>query len=76
MKKYDYSKLKGRIKEYYGTQKNFADSLGISEASVNYKLNNKCKWDQDEIYLVINRLNITSLSEFIEIFFTEKVEKN
>lgn len=38
---YNYDKLKGRIKEIFDTQENFANAINISSASVNYKLNNK-----------------------------------
>lgn len=70
---YDYRKLKGRIKEYFGTQSNFASSINCSEVALNNKLNNKSVWNQDEIAISIERLNITTLEELKEIFFTEKV---
>ena len=75
--KYDYSKLKGRIKEYFETQENFAISLGLSATSVNNKLNEKRSenFTQDEIFYSIQRLNIKP-EELIDIFFKEKVEKN
>ena len=74
MREYDYSKLNGRIKEIFGTQDNYAKKLGISVASVNYKLNNKVAFTQDEIYKSIHCLNIKN-EEIQEIFFTKKVEK-
>ncbi len=48
--KYDYSKLRGLIKEYFGTIKKFADYLEISETSLNLRLQNKLPFKQDEIY--------------------------
>lgn len=73
--KYDYSKLKGRIKEYFETQENFADSLDLSTTSINNKLNEKRNenFTQDEIFYSIQRLNIKP-EELIDIFFKEKVE--
>lgn len=72
--KYDYNKLKGRIKEYFGTQANFAMSLGLSEQSLINKLSDKKTntFTQDEIFYSIQRLNIKP-EELIEIFFKEKV---
>ena len=37
---YDYRKLRGRIREMFGTQANFAKKIGLSEVSVSNKLNN------------------------------------
>lgn len=73
--KYDYSKLKGRIKEYFDTQENFANSLNLSATSINNKLNEKRSenFTQDEIFYSIQRLNIKP-DELIDIFFKEKVE--
>ena len=71
--KYDYSKLKGRIREYFGTQDSFAESLDLSSTSMNSKLNGKVRFTQDEIYYSIQRLNIKP-DELMDIFFREKVE--
>ena len=73
--KYNYNKLKGRIKEYYGTQEAFADSIKLSATSVNNKLNNKVPFTQEEIYKSIIKLKIQPI-EIQEIFFTKEVEKN
>lgn len=45
---YDYRKLRGRIKEKFGTQAEFSKRLGISEVSVSNKLNNVVDWGQEE----------------------------
>lgn len=73
--KYDYDKLKGRIKEYFGTQENFAKSLDLTAVSINNKLNSKKSnnFTQDEIFYSIQRLNIKDY-EIIDIFFKQKVE--
>lgn len=70
---YNYNKLKGRIKEFFGTQELFAESIGLSATSINNKLNNKTPWTQEEIYLSITRLHIEPI-EIQEIFFTKIVE--
>lgn len=70
---YNYSKLKGRIKEYYDKQENFAKAMKLSPTSINNKLNNKTNWSQDEIHDCVNLLNIHPL-EIQDIFFTRVVE--
>lgn len=74
MKEYDYSKLKGRIKECFSTQYEFAQKLGISETSLSYKLNNKTVFDQDQIQDSIQIFNLTP-QETMDYFFTLKVDK-
>lgn len=73
--KYDYNKLRGRIREYFGTIRAFAESLDLSETSIYNKLseNDTTCFTQDEIFYCIQRLNIKP-SELIDIFFKEKVE--
>lgn len=41
---YDYRKLRGRIKEKFGTQAEFSKNIGLSEVSVSNKLNNVVDW--------------------------------
>lgn len=48
---YTYSKLKGKIKEVYGTQGSFAKALGLSENSLSNKLNGKIGLSQEDIEL-------------------------
>lgn len=72
---YNYDKLRGRIKEYFGSEGNFAKSINLSGVSLSSKLNNKTCFTQDEIMITIKRLNINS-NEIKDIFFTEQVEKN
>jgi hypothetical protein len=45
----NYSKLRGRIVEIFGTNKAFAEALGIDCASLSFKLNNKTPWKREEI---------------------------
>ena len=74
MKKYDYSKLKGRIRECFPTQSEFAQKLGISDTSLSNKLNNKTVFDQEEIEESIKIFSLNP-EETIEYFFTLKVDK-
>jgi len=71
---YDFSRLKGRIKEFYGNQDNFADELEISRQALNFKLNNKTKFSFDELKMMIDKLQIQP-EEITDIFFKEKVGK-
>lgn len=72
-KEFDYSKLKGKIKEVYGTQENFASAMLMSTVTLSAKLNNKTSWTQAEMNLACDLLSIPY--EFIPvIFFTEKVK--
>lgn len=44
-----YPKLDGKITEMYGTRKNFAKALGVSENSIGNKMQGKTPWKQREI---------------------------
>lgn len=71
--KWEYGKLKGKIKEIYGTQEVFSKKIGISTTSLNYKLNNQIQFRQEEIYIMINALYLKD-SEIKIYFFTPSVE--
>lgn len=49
MVKYNYSKLKGRIKELDMTLNGFAERLGIAEQTLYKKFNNQTYFTQEEI---------------------------
>lgn len=71
---YDYSKLRGRIKEYFDTIDNFAEKMGISSTALINKLCNRSPFKQQEITLACTLLEIPD--EQIHIyFFTLKVDK-
>jgi len=72
---YDYRKLRGRIREKFGTQAEFSRNIGLSEVSVSNKLNNVVDWGQDEMESAIVALEIP-LSDIHSYFFTHLVEKN
>lgn len=72
---YDYSKLLGKIKEVCKTQEEFAKMLNLSAASINYKLNNKKYFTQNEIFKAIEILDIKE-NEIQLYFFNQIVEKN
>jgi transcriptional regulator with XRE-family HTH domain len=70
---FDYSKLRGKIKEVFGTQAEFAHAMGLSSVSLSAKLNNTTMFTQAEINRACELLHIPL--EFIPVyFFTEKVK--
>ena len=44
-----YPKLRGKIREKYGTQEAFSKALGTSNTTVSGKLNGRTEWDRQEI---------------------------
>jgi DNA invertase Pin-like site-specific DNA recombinase len=70
---YDYRKLRGRIIEKFGSQKAFAQEMGLSEHTVSSKLNSKVYWKQPEIQSACDLLGINH--DDVQIyFFTLKVQ--
>lgn len=70
---YDYSKLRGRIVEVCGTQCEFAKRIGLSDRSVNLKINGNVFWKQNEIDKAIEALNLTK-DDIQSYFFVVKVQ--
>jgi len=70
---YDYSKLRGRIVEKYGSQESFADAVGIARNTLNLKLNNKGRFTQTQISEYAKILGINPV-EIYAYFFARKVQ--
>ena len=70
---FDYSKLKGSIKERLDTQQNLANALDISETALINKLKNKYAFSQKDIINICKILEIDP-SEIHNYFFTVKVK--
>ncbi len=72
---FDYSKLAGRIREKFGTQKAFAKALGISEGALSLKMTGYHYFSQAEIgkAAMLLRLEPGTVTDY---FFTEKVKKS
>ena len=66
--RFNYSKLRGRIIEKFGTQQAFAAELGISDCTISTKLNCHSYFTQPEIAKAINILDIDP-SEVTSYFF-------
>ena len=71
--RFNYAKLKGRIKEKYGNQGDFAKAIGLAPTTFSFKINGKAKWTQDEIVKAVELLEI-SRDEITEYFFNYKVQ--
>lgn len=70
---FNYSKLRGRIVEVFGTQIKFAEAMEWSERTLSLKMNSNRPWKQTDICKAIRLLNLTD--EDIPIyFFTPKVQ--
>ncbi len=69
---FDYSKLRGRIKEIFGTQDAFADAVGIGRVSLSKRLNNTLEFTQDEMKKSAAVLKFPP-EEIPVYFFAEKV---
>ena len=67
---YNYSKLKGKIKEVCGTQEVFARTIGMAPTTLSQKLNNKAEWSQNEMFQTASILGIER-SKLPEFFFDE-----
>lgn len=74
---FDFSKLRGRIREKLGYEAIFAEKIGISQASLSAKFNNKSDFTATEILKASdeNVLDIP-LNEIGEHFFKKKLELN
>ena len=75
MIEYDYSKLKGRIRELGISQEQFASLIGISEQTLYKKFNNRSYFNQKEIDLSMIALK-EPREKSQQYFFTKKVAKN
>lgn len=69
---FDYSKLRGRIREKFGTQALFAAAmretgLNFSDCVLSLKLNNQSEWDQAEMIAACELLDI--LPEELHLYF-------
>lgn len=44
-----YSKLRGKIREVFAVNENFAKAMGMDLSTLSAKLNNKSPWKREEI---------------------------
>lgn len=70
---FDYSKLKGRIIEKYGSQREFSKAMNWSEQTLSRKMNGKIPWNQTDICTAIILLDLSE-NDAQEYFFKTKVQ--
>lgn len=72
---YDFSKLRGRIKQILGSETNFAKKINLSAASLSYTFNGKRAFTSTEIQRACDEdvLDIP-MEEIGEYFFKKKLE--
>ena len=56
---FNYSKLRGRIIEKYGSQTDFAKAFGCSDRTLSLKMTGKRPWKQVEILKAIKLLDLS-----------------
>jgi len=70
---FNYSKLRGRIREKFGAEGRFADAMGMSKQTLSAKLNNRIQFTADEIRSGVSLLEI-STDQIPAYFFAEEVQ--
>ena len=66
---YDYSRLKGKIRQELSSDYVLASRLGMTTSAISQRLNNKTLFKQDEITEICEILNIAS-EDIGSYFFT------
>ena len=72
---FDYSRLRGKIREVCDTQDRFSELMGMSKTTVSAKLNNKSEFSQPEIVRAVKILDLR-VDEISQYFFTPLVQKS
>lgn len=72
---FDYSRLRGKIREVCGTQDAYADKIHLGRVSVSQRLNNILEFSQSEMINSAEVLNFPT-AEIPQYFFVKKVQKN
>jgi hypothetical protein len=70
---FDFRKLRGRIKEIYGSEKAFAKDMGMAQSSLSARLNNIIHWDGAETKKACDLLTIPD-DEVVAYFYTPKFD--
>lgn len=70
-----YAKLRGKIREVFGTQEAFAAAMEMNTVSLSHRLNGKLEWKTSEIFKACEVLGIP-LADNAEYFFTKKVKNS
>lgn len=71
---FDFNKLRGRIKEYFGSEKAFSEEMGMKPSALSARLNGKIHWGAEEIKRACVLLKIPD-EEIGAYFFKPKFDK-
>ncbi len=71
---FDYSRLRGKIREKCGTETTFARAMGLSITSMSKKLNAKTMFTQDEMFLACSILGV-DVGDIPLYFFAPKAKQ-
>lgn len=63
-----FSKLRGKIKEVFGNNKNFAEAMEMDLSSLSAKLNKKSSFKREEIEKACELLNIPIEDVYLYFF--------
>lgn len=69
---FDNSKLRGKIKELFGTELSFCKKMGIAGSTLSAKLNNKSEFSRSEMLKISELLNLKD-EEVHDIFFSKTI---
>lgn len=72
---FDHSKLRGRIREKYGTEQKFAAAMGMGRVSLSIKLNNEGDFTRKQMLKAAELLELEA-SQIPEYFFKIEVQKS
>ena len=70
-----YAKLRGKIREVFGSEGAFAGAIGMNPTSLSAKLGNKSPWKREEIERACLLLNIP-IEEVYLYFFTKELRNH
>ncbi len=59
--KFNNSKLRGKIRENFGSEYAFGEALGMALSTLSGKLNNKSEFTRSEILSIVKLLNLKIL---------------
>lgn len=66
--KFNNSKLRGKIRENFGSEYAFGEALGMALSTLSSKLNNKSEFTRSEILRIVKLLNLKK-EEIYDVFF-------
>lgn len=72
---FDHSKLRGRIREKYGTEQKFAAAMGMGRVSLSIKLNNEGDFTRKQMLKAAELLELEA-SQIPEYFFEAEAQKS